>query len=398
MKVLHVTPSYYPATVYGGPVFSVHYACQALARQGVQINVSTTNANGGAKLDVPTWAPVAFGPNHLVHYYNDTIINRFSAALTLSLWRDIRTAQIVHLQNVFSAQAVWTLLLAGPAKKPVLLSPRGVLSPWGLAMKRPLLKRFRLAALVRPFVGNRQRVTWHATSELERKDILNIFSSGRVFVVPNGINREQFDEVGPPDRSAYLARFGPEFSVPSEKTQILAGLGRLHPTKGFDVAIKALKAICERFPHAVLLIAGRDNGEEARLRALIACLGLKDRVALVGEVRGEEKIAFLKGADVFLFPSHTENFGLALLEALTAGVPAIVSRKTPWAEVETEGAGLWADNTVEVFAGAIENMLTRDRDPMRERARALAARFDLDAIASTFQDIYLELINDTEWR
>lgn len=224
------------------------------------------------------------------------------------------------------------------------------------------------------------------------------FSGGRVFVVPNGINREQFDEVGPPDRSAYLARFGPEFSVPSEKTQILAGLGRLHPTKGFDVAIKALKAICERFPHAVLLIAGRDNGEEARLRALIACLGLKDRVALVGEVRGEEKITFLKGADVFLFPSHTENFGLALLEALTAGVPAIVSRKTPWAEVETEGAGLWADNTVEVFAGAIENMLTRDRDPMRERARALAARFDLDAIASTFQDIYLELINDTEWR
>ena len=78
IKVLQVVQSYYPAIVYGGPIFSIHYTCQALARRGIEIQVATTNANGNSKLDVDVGKLVVFEPNYSVRYYDDTIISRFS--------------------------------------------------------------------------------------------------------------------------------------------------------------------------------------------------------------------------------------------------------------------------------------------------------------------------------
>lgn len=143
----------------------------------------------------------------------------------------------------------------------------------------------------------------------------------------------------------------------------------------------------------MLLIAGGDDGERSNLERLIAELDLQRRIALVGEVRGDDKIAFLKGADLFLFPSHSENFGMVCLEALAAGVPVVASRNTPWAEVEAERAGRWVDNTPEAFAAAIKDLLSRDLRGMRENAQILAARYDLAEVAEEFKRIYAEMID-----
>jgi glycosyltransferase involved in cell wall biosynthesis len=116
-------------------------------------------------------------------------------------------------------------------------------------------------------------------------------------------------------------------------------------------------------------------------------------VALTGEVKGEDKLAFLTGADLFVFPSHSENFGLACLEALAAGLPVVASRSTPWSEVAQYGAGVWVDNTPNAFAESIIELLSRDGEGKRRKARDVAARYDLATVAISLRRIYGELFD-----
>lgn len=393
MKVLQVVPSYYPAIVYGGPIFSIHYMCQALARQGIQTYVATTNANGKRKLDVSTRLPVRFERNYQVRYYDETIIGRFSWMFTRRLWGDVKHCDLVHLQDVFSLHAAWTLILATVTRKPVLVSPRGIFTKWALASKRSWLKKAWILILVRPFVRNTRRVAWHATSEAERDEIQAIFPRVRIHVVPNGIDCAVFNSAPALSRSEYLARFMPNRAVALNRINVMIGLGRLHPVKGFDIAIKAFHLLAGTRSDLVLLIGGSDSGSQRQLERLIEDLQLGGRVVLVGEVRGEDKIAFLKGADLFLLPSHSENFGMAALEALAAGVPVLASRKTPWGGLEAAGAGLWVDNTAPAFAKAMSELLSHDFSEMRTRARSYASQYDLGMIGATFKEIYREMID-----
>lgn len=388
MRVLQVSPAYYPATVYGGPIFSVHYTCQALAREGLVVDVATTNANGGSRLDVPTDRPVFFEPNYVVRYHHDTIIGKFSSSLMVALPRAVRSAQVVHLQDIYWVHAVEALVLCLVLSKPVVISPRGVLSAWAMSTRKPLLKRVWMSLLIGPLTKARSRVAWHATSADERQEILKVVSHAVVHVVPNAIDCMPFDSARRLERKEFLARFFPGCVVSPERARVLVGLGRLHRKKSFDVAIGALGLIREEFADAVLLIAGGDDGERRNLEAMIDKASLSERVCLVGELSGENKAEFLKGADLFLFPSHNENFGLACLEALASRLPVVASRHTPWSAIESEGVGRWVDNTPEAFAQALRELLPLDLARMGELARAHAVRFDLPTLGKSLRGVY----------
>ena len=393
VTILQVSNAHFPAVVYGGPIFSVHYTCQALARQGLQINVATTNANGRSKLDVPTNKEVVFEPNYVVRYYKDSANGRFSWAFTLNVWRDVKQAAVVHLQDIFSPHASATLILAMLFRKPVLISPRGVFSSWALTARKRRLKQVLLSLFIRPFVRNTRRVAWHATSIQERDEIRSLFPNNCVFVAPNGIDCTAFDRDTGFNRQQYLNRFFPNCRAEPDKVKILVSMGRLHRKKSFDVAINALRLTRAKFPEAMLMIAGGDNGERKALEGMIASCGLQGYASLVGEVYDDDKVAFLKGADLFLFPSHSENFGMAALEALAAGLPVIASRNTPFQEIEAAGCGCWVDNTAAAFAAAIDQMLMNDLADMREKARTYARRYDIGRVASLLKKIYMDLID-----
>jgi glycosyltransferase involved in cell wall biosynthesis len=358
----------------------------------LNIAVATTNANGDGKLDVSTSEPVVFESCYSVRYYDETIIGRFSWDFTRHLWRDISSSQLVHLQDVFSTYAAWTLVLAWLARKPILISPRGTFAQWGLRTKRPWLKKLWLLLFVKPFVADVKRAAWHATSDVEREEIQRQFPEAPVFVVPNGMDCAVFESVAAPTRRDYLAFFFPKTDVRPERATVLVGLGRLHVQKCFDVVIRALHILRTAGAEAVLLIAGGDDGEGEALTRLIKRLGLGSCVTLVGEVHGEEKLRFLKGADLFVFPSFSENFGMVVLEALAAGLPVVASRNTPWAELETEGTGLWVENTPEAFVEAIANLLARDRATLSSHSREHAMQFDIGAVATRLEGIYAKLI------
>ena len=98
MIVNLIIPSYYPATIYGGPIFSTYHTCLELAKlEGITVYVSTTNANMTTRLDVETMRWIELSKNLLVKYYNETKINKFSISFLLNVWRDIKQADVVHL-------------------------------------------------------------------------------------------------------------------------------------------------------------------------------------------------------------------------------------------------------------------------------------------------------------
>lgn len=386
MRVCVVTPSFHPAIVYGGPIVSTYHTYSELAKQGLEVFVSTTNANGRTKLDVECQRFLKLDDRFFVKYYDDTVVGRFSWRFVLGVWKDIEACDIVRVEDVFSTYIPPALIYAKMLAKPILISARGVLSEWSLYSKRPLLKKIWLETLIRPFVRNEW---WHATSERERAEILEFDRNANVVVIPNGIDMHAFETVQPLSTREYLAKFT---GVDSPSRPILVSMGRLHRVKGFDVLIDAFAGLSIDYPRAVLLIAGNDDGERKRLEAQVARLGLGDRVIFTGEVRGTDKSAFLAGADVFALPSRNENFGNVYLEALAAGVPVVASKCTPWEDLESFGCGKWVENSPEATEAAIRELLVADRIEMRRRAREYARRLGWDRVASRFQSALSRII------
>lgn len=395
LRVLHAVPSYYPAFVYGGPIFSIHMLAGGLAIQGLDVSVATTNANGTTKLDVPTDRPVVFAPRYAVHYYDDTIIGRYSWDFSKHLMGDMRTADVVHLHDIYSTYALITAAFAWLLKKPLVISPRGSFSQWALTAKRPWVKSIWLKCLYLPFTRNPRRVAWHATSNAERDETLQVAgANAQVHTVPNGMDFRPFRDAPRPDRGTYAARFLPAGSTLPAGARVLVALGRIHVKKSFDTAIRALAALGPEHASDVLLIAGSDDGAMTDLMALARDLGLQNRVFFTGELKGEDKIAFLKGADLFVFPTHNENFGMSCLEALAAGLPTVASRNAPWEEVETHNAGRWVDNTPGAFASAISDICKSDPAHASANAMRLAEAYDIPAVAQQMARVYAGMVHD----
>lgn len=382
MKINLVIPSFYPATVYGGPIFSTLHTCESLSELNeVEIYVSTTNTNRNSKLDVEVNKWVKFNDSFFVKYYDETKIDKFSFPLLLNIWKDIRKSDVIHLQGIFSTPTPITLLYALLFNKPVLMSPRGSFCEWCLA-QGSRFKKIWMKLVINPF-GN--HVNWHATSEAEKIDILKLFPRSNVYVVPNGIDLSSFANAKALEKNTYTKKYIGKDLTPSK---IIISMGRLHKVKGFDILIKSFVEVLKQYPDAILLIAGKDVGEQENLETIVREHRLVDCIYFVGEVSGQDKIDFLGNADLFVLPSHTENFGNVYVESLAAGTPIVASTGTPWKEVESADCGKWVNNSVEETAEAMLEMLGKDREIMRVNTRKLAQKYDWKNIALQFKDVF----------
>jgi len=387
VKVCVISPAFYPAIVYGGPIFSIYHTCLELAQQGKDVFVSTTNANGNKKLEVVSNRFVRLGEHFFVKYYDDSIVGRFSWRFVLFVWKDIRACNVIRIEDIFSSYIPPSLLYAKLFRKPTLISARGVLSKWSLTNKKAFLKRIWLTLLIKPFLGNSW---WHATSEEEKGEILEFHPSAKVVVIPNGIDFDQFNKARKFPRSEYMRKFA---KVDQPAQIIVVSMGRLHEKKGFDVLIEAFAELLADFRGAVLLIAGEDEGEKRNLENQIIRLNLRGKVFLVGELSGQDKVDFLAGGDLFALPSHSENFGNVYLEAMAAGLPIVASQGTPWRCVEGVGCGKWVENTVAATCSAMKEILKGDAKTMGKMAQDFAKQYDWRNIATEFSSVFSEMMS-----
>lgn len=388
MRITLVIPSFYPATVYGGPIFSTLHTCQELAKiKETEVFVSTTNTNMTAKLDVEPNIWNKFTKNFYVKYYNETKIGTFSLPLFLNIWKDIKRTDVIHVQSIFNSPTPIALFFARVFNKPTLLSPRGSLGNWcldnGSRFKQKWINWF-----IKPFA---YKVTWHATAKQEKNEIQAIFPGVKVVIIPNGIEYDIFQNSSVLSKQEFTKKFA---KTEMETEKIVVSMGRLQKKKGFDILIDSFVKVLEVFPKAKLLIAGQDEGEKKNLLQQINKLGLSEMVFLTGAINGQNKIDFLANADLFVLPSHNENFGNVYVESLAAGTPIVASRQTPWSEVEEAGCGKWVNNNVDETANAIIEMLGKDRQKMRVNAKETAQKYDWKNIAIKFKEVFERMINE----
>jgi glycosyltransferase involved in cell wall biosynthesis len=245
---------------------------------------------------------------------------------------------------------------ASKGKVNLVVSPRGAFSKWAMQYGSVMKKVF-WPMLQRPAFKN--ATCFHATAKSEYDDIRRMGFRQPVAIIPNGID---IPELLPKQ---------------SSNVRTLLFLGRIHPVKGLDILLPAWRAIQDRFPEWRLVIIGDDNGYYGKsgyleeLHLLVKKLGIV-RIDFIGAVYGDEKTQAYRNADLYILPSHSENFGVTVAEALAAGTPAIVTKGAPWEGLDKNGVGWWVDINVESLTACLEKALSCTPDqlePMGIRGR-----------------------------
>jgi glycosyltransferase involved in cell wall biosynthesis len=193
-------------------------------------------------------------------------------------------------------------------------------------------------------------------------------------------------QAAPGDAAQQRALFQEKFPALRGK-RVLLFLARLHVKKGCDLLIEAFAESARKDPQLHLVMAGPDQtGWQATLQQRCAELGIADRVTWTGMISGDLKWGAIRSAEVFILPSHQENFGLAVVEALACGVPVLISDKVNiWREIEADGAGVVATDTLEGTRQLIERWREMKPDAlatMQANATAsFARRFEIGTAA-----------------
>ena len=373
MKILHLLPSVDPRG--GGPVEGVRLSGLAMREAGHDIEVATCDATDDGYLMAFPFPVHALGPTRSRYRYCE----RFAPWLAANAKRF--DAVIVHGLWQYHGFAAWKALHSSDV--PYYVYVHGMLDPW-FKEAYPLkhLKKW----LYWPWAEYRVLRDAHAvifTTEEERTRARQSFWLYRANerIVPYGTTVPALDP--PLVREAFLQ------AVPGLRgKRIMLFLGRVHTKKGCDLLIDAFARVASHDAALHLVIAGPDEtGWVATLRAQAQAAGIAHRLSLPGMLQGELKWGAFHASEVFVLPSHQENFGVAVAEALGCGLPALISDKVNvWREIEADGAGLVAADTVD---GTEKNLLRWLELPpaAREAMRAQAiltfnARFRVETMVS----------------
>ncbi|MGE5490054.1 MAG: glycosyltransferase [Actinomycetota bacterium] len=380
MKILHVTPSCFPATYWGGPMFTVYALNRALAAiPGVELKLLTTDSAGparGQRLD----------PDRIAGLYpdQDVIMARRMAGASMSwgllrhLPRLVKWADVVHLTAIYSFPTIPTLAICRLMGKPVVWSPHGAVQDayeWSGSRNQRLKRLWE--ALCNALAVPGKTVT-HVTSEREGLPTRARLPRARAVVVPNGVD---------------IPNALPGKAWMPGGTLRLLYLGRLARKKGIENLLQAMAQLADSAVSLSICGTG-EPAYEASLRELASSLGLLGKsVSFVGHVDGEARERAFLQADVCVVPSHTECFCMVVAEALARGVPVIASQGTPWSEVEAEECGLWVGNEPDALAEAIQRIRAMALPDMGARGRQWMIReFRWNGLARRMLDIYRSLI------
>ncbi|OWK29102.1 glycosyltransferase [Sphingomonas mucosissima] len=379
-RILRIITSADPRT--GGPIEGARRVGEIWANQGHRQDMLTLDPPGERHLaDYPgtitaLGPPRGLGPLDRYRYAREMIpwlrahAGNYDAVIVSGLWRYAARG---------AAQA-----LAGKAP-PYFVFPHGMLDPWfrRAAPLKHVAKQASWWWAEGPLLAGARAVLF--TSEEERRRAEGAFRPYRLrSAVVNYGTADLRSDGG--DIEAFRQ------AVPALGDRpFLLFLGRIHPKKGCDLLVQAFAAVAARDPSLDLVIAGPDDvGLVAGLRSAAQRAGLAARIHFPGMLTGTSKSGALRAASAFVLPSHQENFGIAVAEALAAGTPVLISDQVAiWREVAADGAGLVAPDTL---LGTID-LLTRflDCDPeqrlaMRRAARAcFTARFHIDRAADSLR-------------
>lgn len=379
MNVLHVIPAL--DTRVGGPVAALVGLTCAQVAAGLQVGVLAGKCDPASShlLDTLKNAGVEVSLSEPLDLANS--VKRPAGDAVHSA---LRHSRMVHIHGLWQDLQHQAAVAARSARVPYIMRPCGMLEQRSLERSR--LKKF-VYMLWRQRTDLRQACALHYSTATERDLTPPLGFHNEAIVEPNGIDLGEFQTL------PLSGSFRRKYSIP-EETRVLLFLGRIHPIKGLDMLIPAFSRLAAK--NTLLVLAGPDEGGyEATVKGLIRDHMLQDRVLLTGLLQGEQRLAALVDANLFVLPSYQENFGLAALEALAAGTPVVVTEGVNLHhQIGAARVGGVAQPTVPSLAATLDRwlgdgQLLRDA-ALRTRPFALS-QYDWKQIAYRWVEHYARL-------
>ena len=375
MDALIVSPSIAPGS--GGLAESLIGYLTALATHGIATRVLAPDSGPRDRESFQLQAPET--RLELVRAPG-TMARGVALAIAGRLTRIARPTTVVHVFGLLNPVSTLAATVALRHRQPLIVCPLGMLSPYTYRHRRTMAKAIYFRLLEYPHLRRAHAV--HFQSEPERVEAAwhGLPTGPRDYVIP------------PParlaDEGAPLGGWGPATSEP-----LVLFLARLDPKKNLELLLDAWPMIRARVPAARLAIAG--DGEPRYVRTLQAraeAIGNGRAITFHGLVTGAEKERLLRSARVLVLPSMHENFGIVVLEAISVGVPVVISRDVQLAGVvEQHGLGVVSGRSAAELAAAVAGVLTNP--PLAQHVRATGASvahslFSARAIGARLADMY----------
>ncbi len=382
LNVLHVVPSMSPS--WGGPAIVASELTSELVRRGVICEIVTAHGHRVGTGQVPT-------PGVPITSFATELPARFWTGYSREMTRFMRARtgsfDLIHVHEIWHYPAFAAFYAARRHKLPYVVTIHGELSDWGLRQKALKKRLYRLCELDRRL---NEAGSLHAITSTEKEQILKLGYKAPVLIAPNGINPSIFEALPSPAR--FLQRF------PALKgKRVVLFLGRLHLKKGLDILARSFSMIARQFEDAILLVAGPDKfGTRENMESILRSNGLLGRAVFTGLLTGEDKLAAMNYADLFVLPSHSDVLGIAVMEAMAARLPVIITSGCEFPEVSERAAGLVVEADDASVAVAISRLLADEnlRKRMGQQGNKLVnERYTWQATADTIVGLYTGLVS-----
>lgn len=390
LRTLHVIDSLNPTI--GGPPQGVRQLAKAYTSLGRPIEI--------ACLDDPR-ASFLQGVSCPIHALGQSYFGAYAFSSRLSAWLNVNLPRFdaVVMHGIWSFPGIAVRSAARRTNKPYGIFVHGALNPWfdnQYPLKR--LKKSVYWPLQHMVLRDASAVFFTAEAERDLAKTSYKPSTWNSVVLSYGINDPEQQGMNPEEQTKEFYASLPQL----RGRRHLLFLGRIHQVKGCDLLIQAFARIAGELPDVDLVIAGPDSeGMQARLQGLAQNSRIERRIHWPGMINGSVKWGALRACDALVLPSHSENFGISVVEALAVGRPVLISNKVNiWRAIVQDGVGLVADDTLEGTEHLLRQWfsITHDvRDAMSAKARpSFLERFTITRTATTIHNVFADVIRERE--
>jgi glycosyltransferase involved in cell wall biosynthesis len=338
MKILHITASYKPAFIYGGPIYSVSALCEALVKSADRslksespssllhnVEVITTLANGKEEHPYPSGA-LKIVEGVPVRYFKRLTKDHshFSPALLWHLWKTAKTFDVIHIHSWWNLVSMGSVLICIIKGIKPIVSPRGMLGNYTFSKGKTLFHNFIGKYLLR-------KCDFHATTMMEAEEIALRIGKAEIVDLMEWKSRRSEDR----SRKSILPiiyvlhNIVKQPKILPEKIRLFDGtlklifLSRIHPKKGIELLLDALAEV--QFPFSLSIVGEGATDYVESLKLKVESLKLSQAVKWIGAVYGDEKFKLLAEHDLLVLPSYNENFANVVIESLAVGTPVLIS-------------------------------------------------------------------------
>jgi glycosyltransferase involved in cell wall biosynthesis len=394
MKVLHVIQTLSPR--HGGPATSLRTLAREQALAGLHVSIcATTDSSQAGSAETISNGPIK--EDKVTIYFHKPYFKPLLFSNKLASWlkNEISGFNIVHIHGLYRFPVTYAAWCAQKKGVPYLISPHGSMDPFLYRQSRYGIAALPLKRLYERFfdipnLNNASAVHYTAKDEAERASFLKL--RARAVIVPNGINWNSYEHL---PATGFLRRnLGLDAMTP-----LILFLGRINFAKGLNLLVPAFAQVLRKLPQARLAIVGPDNeGYAARVKRWCRKQDIEKKVFFVDPLEAEEVQKAYVDADVFVLPSYTENFGMAVVEAMACACPVIISNQVnTWREIKDAGAGIVVELDPERIAQAICRILQNHKEAKAmgvQGRRAAKELYSLPQVIKKFTRVYEEIIEE----